>query len=320
MTKRLFLIDGNYYLNRAYYATSPMTAPNGEPTNAIRGFLNILMADLAKIKPTHFCIVFDKGGKPNWRCEHYPRYKQNRQSIHKKTDKKSLERRRQMAEMKSQIPNLKAILKSLGFRTVNKAGVEGDDLLATLATEYAAKGWEIIIGTKDKDIMQLVGGDIRVMRPDRKLYGQLEVFKEFGVKPNQIIDYLALVGDSVDNIEGVKGCGPKTARLLLEEFDSLSSIVKNRKKLKPAMSKAIKNAKDYLKVARKIIRLKTDETHKVKTSQLVFPNEAYDEARLKKLCKKLGLKHTFNQLENCRRQWTAESKTSGPKSKAAKLW
>ncbi len=315
--KRLLLIDGNNYLNRAFYATPRLTSPSGEPTNAVKGFINILIADLNSLRPSHVCITFDKGGKPNWRKSIYPEYKANRKSVFDKKDKKSLEKVKAIKDMKAQMLPLKQLIRAMGFRVLNKSGVEADDLMGTLAKYYEAKGFEVIIGSNDKDMAQLVGGDIRLLKPTRELHGQIEVFREFGVRPSQIVDYLSLLGDSVDNIVGLRGVGAVKARELLGEYGSIAKIIKNNKKLKPAMMKAFASAGDQMKLNRRLITLKTDESHKVKTSQLVYPCvDTYNAKRVTRLCKEMGLKQTLNQIQGLVAKWTTPSK----KSKSEKLW
>lgn len=313
MGQKLILIDGNNYLNRAYHATPKLKSRDGTPTNAIKGFLNILMADLIRLRPTHVGVVFDKGGKPNWRCEVYPKYKQNRQEWKAKKDKKTKERLRQLAEMHGQCPDLRKLLKRMGFRIIRKTGVEADDLMGTLAKEYADRGWEVIMCTNDKDMMQLCGGNIRVMTPDRTLMGPTEVYHKFGVRPSQIVDYLCLLGDKVDNITGVMGCGPATARSLLEDYGSLKAIIKNRKELKPALMKSVSASREDLKITPKIIRLPCDEKHKVTDEDLVFPHPTYDRERVKAFCERLDLTQTYKLISQNYKQWT-----SSPPSKSRK--
>lgn len=310
--KLLLIIDGNNYLNRAYHATPKMKSRSGVPTNAVKGFLNILMADLMKLRPSHVVVTFDKGGKPNWRCKIYPPYKQNRRDLFDKKDKKSIERVKSILECRAQHAPLKKLLKAMGIRTVARAGVDADDMMGTLARQYADKGFEVIICSNDKDMCQLVDGNIRVMNAKRVLMGQVEVIREYGVRPSQIVDYLTMMGDSVDNIEGLSGCGAKTAAKLLGEYKSLSNVIKNRDELTPALSAEVKKKRKVMKITRQVVMLNLEERHKVKTSQLVWPNEAYDEKKVKAICDELDLKHTLKHIQSCLAKWTEPAK-SAPK-------
>lgn len=310
---RLLLIDGNNYTARAYHATGRMTDSEGNPTNAIKGFLSIFLADLYKLRPTHVGITFDKKGKQNWRCDIHPEYKANRAEVFKKKDKKSLEAVKKIRECRAQIEPIKELLRAMGFRVINKAGVEADDLMGTLAVQYAAKGFEVIVSSSDKDLCQLVGGDIRIMKPSRELFGQREVFDTYGVLPNQIVEYLAMLGDSVDNVPGLRGVGPATARQLLGDYGTIKKILKNRKNLKPAQQKIFATASDQLKLNVKLITLKLDEKHKVRTDQLAYPPiENHDAARVKKLCRKHGLKATHTQIEGIVRTWNSTPTKKAP--------
>lgn len=317
---RLLLIDGNNYAARAYHATPRLTDSEGNPTNAIKGFLSILMADLYKLRPTHVGITFDKKGKQNWRCEIHPEYKANRQSVFQKKDKRSREAVKKIKEMRAQIEPIKELLRAMGFRVINKAGVEADDLMGTLAVQYAAKGFEVIVSSSDKDLCQLVKDDVRIMKPSRELYGQAEVFREYGVRPAQIVEYLSMLGDKVDNVPGLMGVGPATARQLLGDYGSIKKILKNVDQLKPAQKKIFSTAKAQLKLNVKLITLKLDEKHKVRTEQLVYPPiEAHDAKRVQRLCKQHGLKATYTQLQGIVRSWNSTS-TKKQKPSTKGLW
>lgn len=311
--KLLLIIDGNNYLNRAYHATPKLKSRSGVPTNAVKGFINILIADLTRLRPSHVVVTFDKGGKPNWRREIYPAYKQNRRDIFSKTDKKSKERAKSILECRAQHEPLKKLLKAMGIRTVARAGVDADDMMGTLAKQYSDKGFEVIICSNDKDMAQMVGGNIRIMNPKRELLGQVEVIREYGVRPSQIVDYLTMMGDSVDNIEGLSGCGSKTAAKLLGEYKSLSNVIKNRHELTPALKAEVTKKRKVLKITRQIVMLNLEERHKVKTRQLVWPNEAYDPKKVKAVCKELDLNHTLKQVEGCVSKWNEPTKKSPPK-------
>lgn len=321
--KRLLIIDGNHYLNRAFYATKGLKSKKGVATNAIRGFLNILISDIYKLRPSHILVTFDKKakkGKKPWRVQVYPQYKANRSSVFNKTDKKSLQKQAEILSMREQSQLLKDFIRAMGIRILNKSGVEADDLMGTIAVEYAAKGYDVLIGTGDKDIMQIVGGNIRLTSPDRELIDQIAVIKRFGVKPDQIVDYLTICGDSADNIAGVKGMGAAAAKEVLGRFGTLSKTIKNIQKLKPGMQKALASAEPDIPAMRKIITLRTDEPHKVKTSQLVFPNESYDKDWLKELCAEYDMKTTYKQITDGFKAWTRSTKKSTDSDSRERRW
>ncbi len=305
--KRLLLIDGNNYINRAYHATpKKLTNKQGVPTNAVMGFINILMSDLFKIRPTHVCVVWDKHGtkeKYNWRLDVYPKYKANRKDWKDKTDKKTLERLRQLKEMHDQQPLLRKVLKAMGIRNLRKTGVEADDLMGTLAVEYAECGYQVIISSNDKDMAQVVSPLIHIQKPDRTMLDPKGVFREYGVRPAQIVEMLALAGDSVDNIIGIKGCGYKTAAKLLAKHGSMKKVIKNRKQESPAFIRECEKVLEDLKVTPSIIRLKLDTTHKVTAKELRFPNKAYDQDRLGSICAKYDMKKTFLQISSAYHKW-----------------
>ncbi len=302
--KVLLLIDGNNYCARAYFATPPLSSASGVRTNAIKGFINILLADIYMLRPTHVAVTFDKGGKPNWRAELYPEYKSGRKKYVEKTDKKSMKLKADWKSIREQTPLLQDILRSMGLRIVQKAGVEADDLIGTLSTEYHSMGFDVIIGTSDKDMMQLVRPGIRVMRPDRTLFTEREVRGKFGVSPSQIVDFLAICGDGADSVPGIAGLGPGKAKMLLNTYGTLRSAIKNREDTTPSVCKALAASRKTSRLSQTLITIKCDERHKVKPSQLVFPNDdRYDLAELSSLCRELNLKQTYSAVKKVLTTW-----------------
>lgn len=287
--------------------------------------MNILLADFAKLRPTHVGIVFDKGGKVNWRKEIYPEYKANRRpdidTLPPEKRKAAREKLKQYLEMKGQIDPLKELLRSMGFRLINKAGVEADDLMGTLAREYSALGFEVVMCSNDKDMAQLVDGQIKMMNGQREILGPNEVFKKFGVRPTQIVDYLSLLGDTADNIIGLRGVGEKKAAQLLSDFGSIKSIIERCDELTPALCASFKGAKKAMKLNRQLITLRLDEPHKVKIEQLVYPPvDTYDTKDVGRICKELGLTQTHKQIQGMVNQWSGmpeqQQQDSAPKKGA----
>ncbi|MGB9429115.1 MAG: DNA polymerase I [Gammaproteobacteria bacterium] len=210
--KPLILVDGSSYLYRAFYALPPLSNSKGEPTSAVRGVAAMLKKLLADYAPDHVAVVFDARGK-TFRDELFAEYKANRPSM--------------PDDMSVQIEPLHALVQALGFPVLQIAGVEADDVIGTLAKQAADVGLPVLISTGDKDMGQLVNERVTLINTmTGTVLDRAGVKQKFGVWPEQIIDYLALVGDSSDNIPGVSGIGPKTAAPLLAHFGTLEEMYK----------------------------------------------------------------------------------------------
>ncbi|TKI04263.1 DNA polymerase I [Martelella alba] len=209
----LILVDGSSYLYRAYHAFPPLTNSAGEPTGAMYGVLNMLRSLLAQYRPSHVAVVFDAKGK-TFRDELFEHYKSHRPPM--------------PDDLRSQIAPLHSMVKAMGLPLLAVSGVEADDVIGTLALEAERAGREVLISTGDKDMAQLVSPMITLINTmTNTVLGPEEVKAKFGVPPERIIDYLALMGDSSDNIPGVPGVGGKTAQALLQGLDSLRGIYGN---------------------------------------------------------------------------------------------
>ena len=207
---KLILIDGSSYLYRAFHALPPLSNAAGEPTGALFGVVNMLRATL-KEGPTYAAFVMDASG-PTFRDALYPEYKANREAM--------------PDDLRAQIEPMMAIVEALGFPILRVPGVEADDVIGTLATRAAAEGIEVEVSTSDKDFAQLVRPGITLVNTmSGSRLDEAGVVEKFGVRPEQIIDYLALMGDTVDNIPGVDKCGPKTAAKWLGEFGTLDGVI-----------------------------------------------------------------------------------------------
>ena len=207
----LVLVDGSSYLYRAFFGLPPLTSPSGEPTGAIYGVTNMLKKLMADFGPEHVAVVFDASGK-TFRDELFEEYKANRPPM--------------PDDLRAQVEPLNELVEALGFPLLKVSGVEADDVIGTLAKRGVEEGLRVLISTGDKDMAQLVDGDkvtlINTMSDTR--LNREGVKEKFDVWPEQIVDYLALVGDSSDNIPGVPGVGPKTAAPLLQHFGSLEAL------------------------------------------------------------------------------------------------
>jgi DNA polymerase I len=285
--KRVLIIDGNNYLMRAGFATSPMSNKKGFPTNAIRGFFNILLADIYHLNPSHLIVTFDRGGKKNWRKIIYPEYKGNRNK----------EPNPAMDEIFLQQPYIKKLLRYIGIRSCQIKGVEADDLIGTLALYFEDLGFHVVIASKDKDFAQLVTPNVNMLVAEsRNLLDEDGIFNKFGVYPSQIIDFLALQGDGSDNIPGIHKCGGKTAAKLLSKYKNLKGVVKNRKELTPALQKNLNSVKHLFPLTTKLLTIKTDFSLKTNESNSELPSVLANEDKYHKLIRQLELTHTSNQI------------------------
>jgi DNA polymerase-1 len=208
--KKIALIDGYGFVFRAYHSLPPLNRPDKTPVGAVYGFTNMLIKLLASLDVSHVAVVFDSGSK-TFRNDIYPKYKANRPPCPE--------------DLKPQFPIVRQAAESLNICVLEKVGFEADDIIATIAKKSAAEGYQVVIVSSDKDLMQLV--DERIVMYDamkNKLIGINEVKEKFFVEPKKVLDILSLMGDSSDNVPGVKGIGPKTAAELIEQFGTLEEI------------------------------------------------------------------------------------------------
>ena len=214
----LLVIDGSSFLYRAYHGLPDLRSPMGEPTGALYGMIAMLKR-LRNIVPTeHAVCVFDAKGK-TFRDDWYPEYKANRAKM--------------PDDLVAQIEPIEAVVRALGFPVVIQDGVEADDVIGTLAHKAQAAGWRTVMATGDKDLTQLVNSEVlwfNTMSGDA--LDVAGVTAKFGIPPERIVDYLTLVGDSVDNVPGVEKVGPKTAVKWLTEFGTLDDIVAHADEIK----------------------------------------------------------------------------------------
>jgi len=209
----LYLVDGSGYIFRAYFAIAPLTNHHGLPTNALFGFTRMLTKLLRDMKAHYIAVTFDTG-HPTFRHEMYTEYKANRDEC--------------PSDLVPQMPYFRKIVQAFGIPCLEKPGVEADDIIGTLAKLHAQANQDVVVVSGDKDLLQLVGDHVTVYDAMRDVYFDREgVKKKLGVFPEQVCDYLALIGDSSDNVPGVRGIGPKTAEKLLESFGSLERLLTN---------------------------------------------------------------------------------------------
>lgn len=245
MTKKLALIDGYGFVFRAFHALPPLTRADGTPVGAVYGFTNMLIKILASLHVSHVAVVFDSGSK-TFRNDIYPQYKAHRPPCPE--------------ELIPQFPLVREAAESLNLTILEKTGVEADDIIATLAKKYAKEDFEVMIISSDKDLMQLIGDNIKMYDAMKnKLIAENEVQEKFAVAPNKVLDVLSLMGDSSDNIPGVKGIGPKTAAELITQFGSLEEIFNNLDKIKQDKRRQLlQEGEENAKLSKILLSLKDD--------------------------------------------------------------
>jgi DNA polymerase-1 len=248
--KRLLLVDGSSYLYRAFHAMPDLRNRAGEPTGAIYGMVNMLRrlrADYNTDDITSNCIacVFDAPGK-TFRDDIYPEYKANRASMPE--------------DLAAQIPHIHEVTRAMGWPIVMEPGIEADDVIGTLAQVALEQGFdEVIVSTGDKDMAQLVNDKVRLVDTMKNAVMTRDaVFEKFGVYPEQIVDYLTLVGDTVDNVPGVEKVGPKTAAKWLAEYKTLDGVVANADKIGGKVGENLQKALDWLPTGKTLVTIKTD--------------------------------------------------------------
>jgi len=301
---RLVLIDGSSYLYRAFHALPPLTAPDGTPTGALHGIVSMLRATL-KEKPDFAAFVMDASG-PTFRDDLYAQYKANRPPM--------------PDDLRAQVEPMMQIVEALGFPILRVSGVEADDVIGTLAVQAHEKNIDVVISTSDKDFAQLV-------RPGIKLSNTMSgsvldtseaVMEKFGVRPEQIIDYLALMGDSVDNVPGIDKCGPKTAAKWLAEYSTLENLVANADKITGKIGDNLRAALSRLPLNQQLVTIKTDVALDLAPDELVLREKHLDE--LKALYKRYGFNSALRELEGGGAVTSSGSKPGSEPTRTASLF
>ena len=240
----LVLVDGSSYLYRAFHALPDLRTRAGEPTGALRGVLSMLRRIVDDDKPDYFAVVFDAPGK-TFRDAIYPQYKANRPPM--------------PDDLAAQVEPLHALVRAHGWPLLMIEGVEADDVIGTLAKRARAHGIDTTISSSDKDLAQLVEPGITMVNTmSNETLDEAGVVAKFGVRADQVLDYLTLVGDSVDNVPGVDKVGPKTAAKWIAEYGSLDAIVANADKIGGKVGENLRAALGWLPTGRELITVKTD--------------------------------------------------------------
>lgn len=289
---KLLLVDGSALLHRAYHAYPPLKTKNGEIVGAVYGVASILISALESEAPSHVMVAWDLP-KPTFRHEKYVGYKAQRP----KADE----------EMVQQIPKVKEVIEAMGIVQIEEEGYEADDIIGTLSklstNQQTNETTEIVILTGDQDTMQLVNEHVRILTPAKGanppvLYGPDEVWNKYGVHPDRIVDYKALIGDSSDNIPGVAGIGPKGAANLIKMFGSLERIYRDIKEVQTHFgeltAKKLADGRESAFLSQDLSRIVTDMTIDITIEQMEY-RDMKTEAMRNKL-EELGFKSLVRRI------------------------
>lgn len=256
------LVDGSYFLYRAFHAIPPLTTSTGLHTNAVRGAVSAIQKLMRRVQPTHMVVVFDTP-EPTFRHKLSPIYKGDRPSM--------------PDELSQQVPYLHDVIRALGIPLLSLSGVEADDLIGTLTKRACQEGHSVLISTGDKDMAQLVNDCVTLEDSfkERVLDSQ-GVFEKFGVWPKQIIDYLTLMGDASDGIQGIPGIGTKTAAKLLQEYGNIEGILNNLDSIKGKLGQNIRDHRDGIPLNHQLATILCDipiegDWHELKLSNPNVP-------------------------------------------------
>ncbi|MGF1738838.1 DNA polymerase I [Photobacterium satsumensis] len=304
----LILIDGSSYLYRAYHAAPNFTNSDGEPTGAVYGVVNMLRSMLRQFSTEHIAVIFDAKGK-TFRDDMYPEYKANRPPM--------------PDDLRSQIEPLHAVIKAMGLPLISISGVEADDVIGTLASQASKAGMPVLISTGDKDMAQLVDQNVTLINTMTDVVmDPAGVVDKFGIGPELIIDYLALMGDKVDNIPGVPGVGEKTAKALLTGIGGLDALYANLDDIPPlgfrgskTMPKKLQDNKEAAYLSYELATIKLDVELDVTPEQLVKSTPDTDE--LTKLFGQLQFRRWLSEmLDGSDGRIVADEKASAPAADA----
>ena len=245
MAKKLFLIDAHSHCYKAFYAIPRLSSPDGRPTNAVYGFTAVLLKIAREEKPDYVAAVFDAPG-PTFRHEEFAEYK--------------AQRRPMPDELRPQIPLIKDILAGANVAVLSVPGIEADDVIGTLAKQASGQGIDVFIATADKDALQLLDEHVRVYdTKDGTAYGVDDLKKDKGIRPDQVIDMMALSGDTSDNVPGIRGIGPKTALKLIQEYETLENVLDHADDVSgTALRQRLSEGKDAARMSRKLVTIDTN--------------------------------------------------------------
>ncbi len=269
----LILVDGSSFLFRAFHALPPLTAPDGTPTGAMHGVVNMLLKLKREEHPTHMAVVFDAPG-PTFRDEMYPDYKAQRPPL--------------PDDLRVQIAPVHELVQALGFPFLCISGVEADDVIGTLMHQARLAGAPVLVATADKDFAQLVTEHIRLVNTmTNTVWDDAAIAAKYGITAAQFIDYLTLVGDNADNIPGVPSCGAKTAAKWLNEWGTLDNLIAHADEIKGKVGESLRASLAFLPMARALVTIRTDCDLQVTAADLVL--QAPDVEKVVALAERYGL-------------------------------
>jgi len=293
-TPPFILVDGSSYLYRAYHAMPPLTNADGQATGAVYGVVNMLRKLLRDYNPALIAVVFDAKGK-TFRNDMYPEYKAHRPPM--------------PDDLREQIEPIHAIVKAMGLPLLMIDGVEADDVIGTLAQQATEQGINTIISTGDKDMAQLVNEHITLINTMNNTTTDIQaIMDKYGIAPNRIIDYLALMGDKVDNIPGVPSVGPKTATKLLQQYDSLEGVIAHADEVKGKLGEKLRETAPILPLSYQLATIKLDVP--LDFSPTTLSIQPQDQDALLALFKKLEFKTWTTELVRAGNATPSENHTS----------
>lgn len=299
LNPRLLIVDGHAYAYRAFHAIRELRAPSGEPTNAIFGFIKMLTKMRAALSPSHLIVVWD-GGLSAERTAALPEYKAQRPEM--------------PVDLGKQIDQIVAYLEAVGLTSFCRDGVEADDYIACVARRAARAGMDVVIASSDKDFMQLVSPRIGLFNPNDKtetVWTAEQVRAKTGVNPAQIVDWLALIGDSVDNIPGVPGVGPKTATDLLNQFGSVTELFNRLNEVKSErLRAALQSSAAAVKRNVALVRLQDELPCEFAADDLA--SKAANSGALGELFRRWGFRSMLAELESKAQSPESKVQPSGP--------
>src|ERR1700722_7976835 len=278
--RKLILVDGSGYLYRAFHALPPLSNSKGEPTGAVLGVLNMLNKMIKEEAPDRIAVVFDASGR-TFRDDLFDQYKAHRTPM--------------PDDLRSQVQPLLEVVAAMGLPLLRVPGVEADDVIGTLAKQGAESGYEVLISTGDKDMAQLVGPNVELLNTmSNTRLDRIGVKAKFDVFPEQIVDYLALVGDTSDNIPGVTSVGPKTAAKWLNQYQTLDGLIAHATDITGKVGENLRNELPMLELSRKLATIDTTLALEVTPEQLNAG--APDVPRLRELYTRMELRALLKSL------------------------
>ncbi len=281
---RLLIMDGHAYAYRAFFAIRSLSSPSGRPTNAIYGFIRMLVKMLDRVRPSHAVVVWD-GGLAQERMTLLPQYKAQRPEM--------------PPDLQQQLDQIVEYLRAANIVSYLKESCEADDCIASIARQATAAGLDVVIASSDKDFMQLVSPKVKLLNPHDKtetLFGMEDVKRKTGVESTQIVDWLSLIGDSVDNIPGVAGVGPKTATDLLRQFGSIDELLRRLPEIGSDRLRAnLQASAELVRRNQQLVRLKDETPCELSLEVLIVKRG--DDATLRQLFSGWGFKTLLHELE-----------------------